>query len=73
MWFLSDVCRLFANNPGSLALNPGLGYRIFANNSGRKYGCLQFLWIMFAGRYTLSIRPEFSAVLAYNPNMGNLP
>ena len=52
MWVMSDVCRLFANNVGSFAINSGRSGRIFANNSGRKCGCLQVLRFMFAGRYT---------------------
>ena len=51
MWVLIDVCRLFANNVGSFSFNSGRRGRIFANNSGRKCGCLQVLWVMFAGRY----------------------
>jgi len=41
MWALSDVCRLFANNSGSFAINAGRRDRIFAVNPGRKSGCLQ--------------------------------
>jgi hypothetical protein len=52
MWVLGDVCRLFAKNVGSFAINSGRRGRIFSNNSGRKSGCLQVLRIMFAGRYT---------------------
>ena len=37
---------------GSFLFNSGRRGWIFANNSGRKCGCLQVLWFMFAGRYS---------------------
>ena len=37
--FRSDL--LLANNVGLFSFNSGRMWMIFANNSGRKYGCLQ--------------------------------
>jgi hypothetical protein len=65
MWVLSHVCRLFANNVGSFSFNSGRRGRIFANNSGRKNGCLQVLRFMFAGRYTypaLGVPPQLKLI-----------
>ncbi len=45
------ICRLFANNMGSFSFNVGRSTLIFADNVVSKTGCLQFLVIMFAGRY----------------------
>jgi hypothetical protein len=49
---LEDCIFLLALNMGPLAFNLGRRGRILSNNSGRKKGCLQVLWIMFAGPYS---------------------
>jgi hypothetical protein len=63
---LSDVCRLLANDAGSLAIN-----------SGRKSRCLQVLWFIFAGRHSYvlksldqvqSFTPFFDKIKMYNQN-----